>query len=169
MLAFPSLPSPNFSYRELLWFKPFPFRSFSFAVHTQKPEHHRRLLPQLRRPPARRGQPTPVHAAPLQPPRKLPLTSLTLPSHSPWPDFHRNYPAAVTISPVSSCHRRTPPSAPSPFDSTIPIASSPPIAASRPEHCPTSSPEPSHRRAPLRRRGNPTSGHPLPKTSEGAP
>jgi hypothetical protein len=26
--VFPPLPSPSFSYRELLWFKPFPFRSF---------------------------------------------------------------------------------------------------------------------------------------------
>jgi hypothetical protein len=28
MPALPSFPSPTYSYRELLWFKPFPFRSF---------------------------------------------------------------------------------------------------------------------------------------------
>jgi hypothetical protein len=48
---------------------------FPFAVHTQKPERRRRLLLQLRRPPARRGQLTPVHPAPLRPPRKFPLIS----------------------------------------------------------------------------------------------
>jgi hypothetical protein len=89
-----------------------------------------------------------------------------LPSHSLWPDLHRNHLAAVIASPVSSCHRRTPPSAPSPFDSTAPIASSPLIAATRPEHCPTLSPEPPRRRAPLPcslgRRANLTSGHSLP-------
>jgi hypothetical protein len=167
--------SPTYSYHELLWFKPFPFLSLSTTAHTQSTKHRRRHLLQLRRPPARRGQPIPVHPAPLQPPGKLDLTSLTLPSHSPWPDFHRNYPAAVIVSPVSSCHRRTPPSAPFPFDSTAPIASSPPVAAFGPEHCPTTSPEPSRRRAPLRRRlgrrGNPTSSHPLPfpRPPAGAP
>jgi hypothetical protein len=36
MPTFPSLPSPSISYRELLWFKPFPFRSFSlFRAHTE--------------------------------------------------------------------------------------------------------------------------------------
>jgi hypothetical protein len=78
-------------------------------------------------------------------------------------------------SPVSSCRRRTPSAAPSPFNSTAPIASSPLVAASGLEHCPTSLPEPSRRRAPLCRRlgrhGNPTSSHPLPfpRPPEGAP
>jgi hypothetical protein len=63
-----------------------------FSCHVPpEPKHHCRFLPQLRRPPARRGQPTPVHPAPLRPPRKLPLTSLMLPSHSPWPDLRRSY------------------------------------------------------------------------------
>jgi hypothetical protein len=86
-----SLPSPSFSYRELLWFQPFSFLSFSFAWHTPSTEHHHRLLPPLRRLSAHRGPPPSASHCPLQPSGKFPLTSLTLPSHSPWPDLHRNY------------------------------------------------------------------------------
>jgi hypothetical protein len=38
-----------------------------------------------------------------QPPRKLSRTPLTLTSHSPWPDLHWSYLAAVLLSLVSSC------------------------------------------------------------------
>jgi hypothetical protein len=106
-----SLPSPSLSYRELLWFKPLPFISFSFAAHTPSIERHRRPLPQLWCHPVRRGQPTPVLPTPPQPPGKLSLTSLTLPSHSSWPDLHRNYLAvdpllAGKLLPPSSLYLR---------------------------------------------------------------
>jgi hypothetical protein len=85
-----------------------PFPSLSIAVSTQSPEHHCLHLLQLRRPPTRRGQPTPIHPAPLQPPRKLPLTSLMLPSHPSWPDLHRNY---LAVDPLSA-GKLLPPSSP---------------------------------------------------------
>jgi hypothetical protein len=129
-------------------------------VHTQNPER-RRLLPQLRRPPARRGQPIPVHPTPLQPHRKLSLTSLTFPSHSPWPDLHRSYLAADPLlagklvsssSPYLRCYQ-------------APTASPPPAAAVKPELGPPPRQELPRRRAPLSRRlgrrGNLTSSHPL--------
>jgi hypothetical protein len=110
-----------------------PFPSLSIAVSTQSPEHHCLHLLQLRRPPTRRGQPTPIHPAPLQPPRKLPLTSLMLPSHPRGQTSTGTTSPSIPSSPVSSCRRRALTSAPPPSNPTTPIASPRPAAATRPE------------------------------------
>jgi hypothetical protein len=150
---------------------PLPFPSLSLAAHTPSPEHHRRPLPPLRRPPVHHGQLTPALAAPLQTPRELPLTPLTLPCHSSRPDSHRNHLTVATSSLVSFCSRRTHPSAPSPTNPTTPVAFSPPAAATGPELGRLPHRETPRRRAPLRRRfGPPWEPHlrsslPLPKTS----
>jgi hypothetical protein len=43
------------------------------------------------------GNPFPYTPHHYNPPRKLPLVSLTLPSHPPWPDLHRSYLAVDSL------------------------------------------------------------------------
>jgi hypothetical protein len=110
-------------------------------------------------PPAHRGRLTPSLPAPLQPPRKLHLTSLILPDHFLRPNSRRNHLAVATPSPVSSCFRRARPSASSPTDPTTPIASSPLAATAEPGLDRPPRRETSRRRAPLRRRRPPWETH----------
>jgi hypothetical protein len=80
---------------ELLQLMTIQFCASFLPPNAPSPEHHRRPFLHSGDLPVHRGQLTRTLPAPLQPPRELPLTPLTLPGHSSRPDPHRNHLAAV--------------------------------------------------------------------------
>jgi hypothetical protein len=79
----------------LFWFKSSTGSHSSHSLLVSALSSNSGAVLQLRCPPVSRRQPTSIIPAPPQPSRKLPRTLLTLTSHSPWPDLHRSYLAAV--------------------------------------------------------------------------